>query len=937
MRADPFEDRQRIPDIAARQFFTDREDLIQAFQLALAAPADRPMQALVFYGVGGVGKTSLLHQLREGLPAALPYAFVDLGNVGDKTRAYREVLLKLRFDVGTNFKLDFPRFDLGLAVLLAREGDDPPPLIRLNPQVAATFKLVIELLQIVPGVGAGALVLNTATKWAAGFPAFQDFIRRAGGMEEILELRRRAARDELDAELVPRFARDLAESLPPAQGRAVRGVLFFDTYEALWTARDSATAQTRQLQEWVQDLVKFCLHPRVGVLPVIAARDRLRWDDEEAAWSELLEQRLLGGLSPDDAQTFLARLLGQGLGRPSGEPATPLQEAIIRCCNTNRGPDVACHPLYLALCAEIALNTRHATGKAPPLDMFAGIPEPHLARDLAKRFLTSLHSSGMQAWVIDLSLTPRFDQDTALALAEARRHAVGLAEWKRLRHFSFLEPQPDGFYRLHATMHAALRAHIEPNDAHAVHQWFTTHWSGRAQPSLTWFHRWTLDPTDALLEWKAQHDAALKQLRMRDARQLLSRWSDVPLGEAERQPLGDELWALTHYHLGSALLGTPFAPRRDPLQAAIEHLQLCLLVYTQTSSPRRWAGTQNDLGTAYMQLPTGDLAENVRRAIACHESTLQVYTEAELPAQWAGTQLNLGLAYAGLPTGDRGQNLRRAIACYEAALRVHTEADFARDWALTQNNLGLVYVALPAGDRGDNLSRAIACFQAALRVYTETGFPQQWAMVQNNLAVAYTDLPTGDRGENLRRAIASYDAALRVYTEADFPERWAAVQSNLGVIYSYLPTEDRGDNLSKAIACFDASLRVYTEPDFPRDWAETQNNLGEAYRELPTGDRVQNIAKAIACHEATLRVHTEATLPERWAQTQHNLALALLALGETTTDLDALRRAREHCAAASQGFASVGLTDAVARLDDAMTRIDALISALTPHGASPPP
>jgi len=62
-----------------------------------------------------------------------------------------------------------------------------------------------------------------------------------------------------------------------------------------------------------------------------------------------------------------------------------------------------------------------------------------------------------------------------------------------------------------------------------------------------------------------------------------------------------------------------------------------------------------------------------------------------------------------------------------------------------------------------------------------------------------------------------------------------------------------------------------------------------------------------------------------------------LALGDTTADLDALRQAREHCRAATRAFSAVGLTDAVARLDDAMTRIDGLISALTRPGTSPPP
>jgi tetratricopeptide (TPR) repeat protein len=927
MRADPFGEAQRIPDVAAQQFFTNREDAITTFRSALAVPAGQSMRALVFYGVGGVGKTSLLHRLREALPDKFPRALVDLQSISDKTRAYREVLLKLRSDLGTNFGVEFPRFDLCLAVLLAREGDDPPPIIQLNPRLAGTFKLLFELLQLVPGVGIGAVVVGTATRWAAGFPGFQDFLRKAGGMEEVFELRRRAARDDqsLPTELVRRFAEDLREQLPLVPGRACRCVLFFDTYEHLWAGRDTGPEQAKQLDWWVRDLVKFCTYSTVGVLPVIAGRDRLWWA-ENSEWAEMVEQHLLGGLSAGDAQTFLARC---GIGRPMGEPASSLQEAIVRCCDTSRGPEAGCHPLFLALCAEIALNTRRATGTDPPPATFAVIPTPHLAHELATRFLTSLHSRAMELWVIDLSLTARFDDDAALALDEARRHRNGSAGWEQLRRFSFIEPQADGFYRLHKTMRAALRTRIEPDAARAVHDWFSTYWSARAQPSLSWFHRWTVDPKETLIEWKAQHKAALKQLRIGEARALLSRWAEISLDDADRQAVGDELWALTHFHLGSALSSTPFAPRRDPLNAAIGHFQLCLLVYTQTNFPRLWAGTQNDLGNAHVQLPSGDRGENLRRAIACHEAALRVYTEADFPEQWAGTQGNLGVAYADLPTGDRGENLRRAIACYEAALRVYTEADTPQDWATTQNNLGLVHWNLPAGDRGENLRRAIACYEAALRVHTEAGFPKEWSTTQANLGVAYTDLPMGDRGENLRRAIACYEAALRVYTEADFPEQWADVRNNLGVAYSYLPTGDRGENLRRTIACFEAVLRVYTEADFPWDWAATQNNLGEAYRDLPTGDRVGHLRKAIAYHEAALRVCAEATQPAQWAVTHQDLATALLALGEMTADNNAICRAREHCVAASRGFGSVGLTREAAGVDGILAKIDAALAGMT--------
>jgi hypothetical protein len=51
-----------------------------------------------------------------------------------------------------------------------------------------------------------------------------------------------------------------------------------------------------------------------------------------------------------------------------------------------------------------------------------------------------------------------------------------------------------------------------------------------------------------------------------------------------------------------------------------------------------------------------------------------------------------------------------------------------------------------------------------------------------------------------------------------------------------------------------------------------------------------------------------------------------VALGELAADLKALRRAREHCVAASRGFASVGLEGEVAGVEETRARIDAAIA-----------
>jgi tetratricopeptide (TPR) repeat protein len=871
MRRDPSQKQESLVEVAALEYFTNREGAIEAFERYLNAPAGTDLRVLTFYGVGGIGKTTLINKLRDNLrQAKIPHARFDMQTIRDQTQAYREVLLQMRCDLESQFGIPFPRFDLCLAVILAREGGEPPPLVRINPILQDAFKFITSIFQA-PREGLGGLIDASIRR----FPTLEAYVRKVFDTEDVIHLRNLALRDDqqLYEELIRRFAEDLKENLPAREGKACRGVLFLDTYEALWSGREVHTAQGRLLDEWVRRLAEYCLGSEV--LLVISGRDRLMWDEDNPDWRDWLDQHLLGGLSARDAQAFLSKC---GVGPPPDEPTTPLQQAIIECCDTEPGPVVSCHPLYLALCAEIVLNTRQNEGVDPKPDVFRGIPSQQVASELATRFLRSLHNGAMELWVTELSLTPRFDQAAALALDTKRQHQNGRAGWELLTRFSFVEALPDGFYRLHKTMAEVLQEQIPPDQAETLHQWFLRHWSKREQPALAWFHRWRLNPKEALEEWREAHESALRERRISEARAMLEHWQEVALDEGERRRVGDELWAKAHFGLGVAFWETPVASRASALLTAIEHFQSALRVYTETEFPYDWASTQHNLGNAYAQLPTGDRSENLRRAIACYENALRVYTETEFPYNWAMTQHNLGNAYSELPTGDRGENLRRAIACYENALRVRTETEFPYDWAMTQHNLGTAYAQLPTGDRSENLRRAIACYENALRVRTETEFPYDWAGTQNNLGNAYLFLPTGDRSENLRRAIACYENALRVYTETEFPYDWASTQHNLGNAYLFLPTGDRSENLRRAIACYENALRVYTETEFPYDWASTQNNLGNAYSELPTGDRSENLRRAIACYENALRVRTETEFPYDWASTQHNLGNAYLFL-----------------------------------------------------------
>ncbi len=186
----------------------------------------------------------------------------------------------------------------------------------------------------------------------------------------------------------------------------------------------------------MRTLASYCLGS--DILLVIAGRDRLKWAEYEPDWQAELDTHLLSGLSASDAQAFLARC---GIGEPPLTPPNPLQKAIAECCDEDPDPvKVQVHPLYLALCAEIVLNTRQQEGQDPPPELFRGIPTQQVASQLADRFLKSLHHRAMELWIEELSLTPRFDETYALTLDTERQHHNGRGGWEVL----LSSPSPSG-------------------------------------------------------------------------------------------------------------------------------------------------------------------------------------------------------------------------------------------------------------------------------------------------------------------------------------------------------------------------------------------------------------------------------------------------------------------------------------------------------------
>jgi hypothetical protein len=296
--------------------FTDRDDQRNVFHRHLNFATEPPV--LMFYGIGGAGKTWLLKKLRLEMPGDVPAAYLDFDAQAGGRRFALDPAAGL-CEIRQQIDRDAPRFDLAFAMLRHKQGAAEEPGLRGHGALGLAMEIAAECVQaaaIVPGVNVALNRLRPQVLKRIKGSSFERFLARDEAGQFVLELRARTSQ-EIGDNLADYLAADLRESLTPNLGRAVRAVLFFDTFEAAGAGMQN-TENRRSLEKWIRDVAaNFDF-----ALTVVAGQNRLDWEEAEPDWAENLEQHLVGGLSETDARQFLRNCEIDGADLAAGADAT---------------------------------------------------------------------------------------------------------------------------------------------------------------------------------------------------------------------------------------------------------------------------------------------------------------------------------------------------------------------------------------------------------------------------------------------------------------------------------------------------------------------------------------------------------------------------------------------------------------------------------------
>ena len=116
-------------EVKATRIFTDREEprntFWQQYNAAVAdlSNEDEDIRVIHYYGVGGIGKTSLLKKLMEEMNQQLTKPLYAHYNFESGTDT-RDVLKALKAMLERKYQFDFILFNLGLYIYAQKRGED---------------------------------------------------------------------------------------------------------------------------------------------------------------------------------------------------------------------------------------------------------------------------------------------------------------------------------------------------------------------------------------------------------------------------------------------------------------------------------------------------------------------------------------------------------------------------------------------------------------------------------------------------------------------------------------------------------------------------------------------------------------------------------------------------------------------------------------------
>ncbi len=406
----------------ATMIFTDREEPRKSFWKKYHGLSnDDTIQVLSYYGIGGIGKTSLLKKLIQEMDEKLykPYYVYYDFKYGQQCH---QVLSVIKDRLASSYNFTFPLFELGLYSYCNKVGikADSIEVKKLTEQ-SPTLDLLLDIVGNIPMVGMATTIFSLADKSAAFL-----LTQLKNHKKELLEIEYMDA-ENLYKHLPYLFSQDLSNNLEKV---TMPLVVFLDTYESLVNELHSM-GEPLLNDTWIRSETGI-IQNTSNVLWVIAGREKLKWNLFDEGWNDSLEQHILGSLSQNDTDWFF---------KQSGIVDTNLRNELYALTNGV--------PIYLDLCVE-RYRSLVEMNAVVTIDKFGSN-----TFELVERFVRYM-SDSQKDLIYTLACLGSWTDELILKVAETALTSFSMVTYEKCMNFSFVYQDENGIHKLHDTIKDVL-------------------------------------------------------------------------------------------------------------------------------------------------------------------------------------------------------------------------------------------------------------------------------------------------------------------------------------------------------------------------------------------------------------------------------------------------------------------------------------------------
>lgn len=406
--------------VKAQDTFTDREAPRKVFWNTYNMIGPGELDIINFYGVGGVGKTTLLKKIQSEMEEKRNDKYI-YHNFENQSSMKAVLYILSRQMMYHNRKLKFPLFDYAFMRHCELANEDAEALAEklsksiFDTEVAQGISAVADTF--IPFAGIAEFMAQKGFQLIKG-----ELTRREREKADVKDIYYKIDTSDVNAlfnDLPLYFAKD-------ASVNTEKLVVMLDGYEALVNrVKDGDKAVLNDL--WLRD-DQGLVQSIPNVLWVIAGREMLTWPDELLPNEQ---KHLIGNLSDVDSAEFF---------RKSGIEDEVLIKQLYQLTDGT--------PVYMDLCVE-RYHTEMVKNKGEgqvSIDQFGQNTEV-----LAVRYLRDMSNAQQKMMYLMACLPSTWSDEMAKQVAESVQYGCYFGEYRNLLKLSLIQKSDDQ-YKMHETL-----------------------------------------------------------------------------------------------------------------------------------------------------------------------------------------------------------------------------------------------------------------------------------------------------------------------------------------------------------------------------------------------------------------------------------------------------------------------------------------------------